>query len=138
MMRPSSLLIERKRQAVQLRNGSRRSADWQEVTGSLRPYESILTEIVDPGRAPEVISLREQVRSWRFYDHFRTDEAAPARQSQVGTRTPVLDHDGRDLAAALQTIIEIGDARALEATVADAFPRSRLAVVSSAVASTCS
>ena len=38
--------------------------------------------------------------------------------SQIGTRTPVLHHDGRDLAAALQTIIEIGDDRALT-------PRSR-------------
>jgi predicted ATPase len=37
----------------------------------------------------------------------------------VGTRTPVLAHDARDLAAALQTIREIGDAAALEDAVAD-------------------
>ena len=35
--------------------------------------------------------------------------AAPARQPQIGTHTPVLSHDGSDLAAALQTIREIGD-----------------------------
>ena len=65
--------------------------------------------MIDPVRAPELLWVREQVRSWRFYDHFRTDAEAPARQAQIGTRTPVLHHDGRDLAAALQTIGEIGD-----------------------------
>ena len=76
----------------------------------LRTYESMLTEVIDPVRAPELLWVREQVRSWRFYDHFRTDPEAPARLTQIGTRTPVLHHDGRDLAAALQTIVEIGDA----------------------------
>src|SRR5438552_149 len=79
-------------------------------------------------RAPEVLTLRDQIRSWRFYDHFRTDPAAPARQSQVGTYTPVLDDEGRDLAAALQTIREIGDAAALDEAIADAFPGSSLTV----------
>ena len=36
-------------------------------------------------------------------------------------RTPVLDHDGADLAAAIQTIREIGDRAALDRAVADAF-----------------
>jgi predicted ATPase len=40
----------------------------------------------------------------------------------LGTRTPVLHHDGRDLAAAIQTIVEIGDHEALAAAVHDAFP----------------
>ena len=92
-------------------------------TSSCARYESMLTEVIDPVRAPELLQVREQVRSWRFYDHFRTDHEAPARQTQIGTRTPVLHHDGRDLAAALQTIVEIGDAGALHATIADAFPR---------------
>lgn len=70
----------------------------------------------------------DAIRSWRFYDQFRTDRDAPARQMQVGTRTPVLSHDGRDLAAALQTIKEVGDGDALEAAVADAFDGARVAV----------
>jgi len=41
---------------------------------------------------------------------------------QLGTRTPVLHHDGRDLAAALQTIREIGDSEALDEAINDAFP----------------
>jgi predicted ATPase len=40
----------------------------------------------------------------------------------------VLDHDGADLAAALQTIEEIGDADGLHAAVDNAFPGSRLEV----------
>jgi predicted ATPase len=48
--------------------------------------------------------IRERMRSWRFYDSLRADAAAPARTSQVGTRTPVLASDGADLASALQTI----------------------------------
>src|SRR5262249_41989481 len=59
---------------------------------------------------------------------FRTDHAAPARQTQIGTHTPVLSHDGADLAAALQTIREIGDPDWLDASIDDAFPASRVRV----------
>lgn len=74
--------------------------------------------------------MRETIRGWRFYDHFRTDREAPARLPQLGTRTPVLSHDGYDLAAALQTIREIGDANALDEAVSDAFPGARLGIES--------
>lgn len=53
---------------------------------------------------------------------------APARGSQIGTRTPVLSHDGADVAAALQTISESGDDAGLAAAVSGAFPGSRLTV----------
>jgi predicted ATPase len=89
----------------------------------------MLSTMSDPERAPELLELREEVRSWRFYDHFRADAEAPARQSQIGTLTPVLAHDGRDLAAALQTIRAIGDGPALDAAVEDAFPGARVDVV---------
>lgn len=72
--------------------------------------------------------LREHIRGWRFYDQMRTDATAPARLPQVGTHTPVLGHDGADFAAALQTIVEIGDAVALRESVADAFPESSVQV----------
>jgi predicted ATPase len=126
VLRPGSTLVRRTRRLVEVRDEGGRG--WLPYDRALEPYESVLTEVVDPYRAPELIALREQVRSWRFYDHFRTDSAAPARAAQIGTRTPVLDHAGRDLAAALQTIIEIGDADALHACVADAFPGSRIEV----------
>ena len=129
VMRPASVLIKRKRASVELRDTSSRGDSWQRFESTLRPYESVLTEVLDPVRAPEVMAVREQIRSWRFYDQFRTDSDAPVRQSQIGTRTPVLDADGRDLAAALQTIIEIGDTDALQGTIEDAFPGSRLQVI---------
>jgi predicted ATPase len=47
----------------------------------------------------------------------------------MGTHTPVLGNDGSDLAAAVQTIREIGDAAALDSAVSDAFPGSRLSIV---------
>ncbi len=86
------------------RSGGRRDArrtGWTELSGTLRPWESMLTELADPDRAPELLRVRRMIRGWRFYDGFRADASAPARQAGVGTRTPVLADDGSDLAAAL-------------------------------------
>jgi predicted ATPase len=128
IMRSASMLVKRKRAMVELR-GSSSGDSWEPFESALRPYESVLTEVLDPVRAPELVAVREQIRSWRFYHQFRIDTDSAVRQSQIGTRTPVLDADGRDLAAALQTIIEIGDADSLHAAIKDAFPGSRLQVV---------
>ena len=68
------------------------------------------------------------MRGWRFYDHFRTDPDAPARRAQIGTRTPVLASNGADIAAALQTIDEIGNPDALYEAIEDAFPGSAIEV----------
>jgi predicted ATPase len=130
VQRPAAMLVRRVRGLVEVRDESGRG--WVPYARGLRPYESVLTEVVDPYRAPELISLRDRVQSWRFYDHFRADAEAPARTPQIGTRTPMLGHDGRDLAAALQTIIEVGDPAALQLHVADAFPGSRLEIAESA------
>jgi predicted ATPase len=88
----------------------------------------MLASIADPQRAPEMLAVRESIRGWRFYDGFRTDMASPVRVPQIGTFTPVLNNDGTDLPAALQTILEIGDQEALERTVDDAFPGSRVEI----------
>jgi predicted ATPase len=50
------------------------------------------------------------------------------REPRVGTRTLVLADDGADLAAALVTIEEVGDARALQGHVARAFDGAAVAV----------
>ena len=84
------------------RNGQRRQAHTH-----LQAFDSMLTHCANPEDGAELLSLREQLRDWRFYDHFRTDSDAPARRRQVGTRTPVLAGDGADLAAAIATIQEI-------------------------------
>jgi len=99
---------------------------WLSLADHLNTFDSLFSQVADARSAPEVLALRERIRGWRFYDHFRTDREAPARQVQIGTRTPVLHHDGRDLAAALQTIREVGDSLALDAAIEDAFPGARL------------
>ena len=96
----------------------------------LTNYSSMLTEYSDPVNAPEIILLRDTIRSWRFYDHFRSDIDAPARRGQIGTYTPVMSGDGTDFAAALQTIRETGDGDGLDEAVSDAFPGSSLTIQS--------
>lgn len=94
----------------------------------LYPSESLLAQLRDPNSYPEMFSVREETRSWRFYHHFRTDQNSPLRRPQPGVMTPVLSHDGLDLAAALQTIMEIGLAEELQESVAFAFKGARLEV----------
>ena len=55
------------------------------------------------------------------------DSAAPSRAAQIGTFSPVLHHDGSNLAAALHTL-EIRPDEVLAMTIEDAFPGSRLSV----------
>lgn len=122
--RPASLLVQRKAAMVKARDGRQ----WQVLHQHLSEFDSLFDQVGSLHGSPEVLHLRERIRSWRFYDHFRTDPDAPARQSRLGTRTPVLHHDGRDLAAALQTIDEIGDLQALNEAVSDAFPGAQVKV----------
>jgi predicted ATPase len=126
LLRPASLLVDRRGPLVRIREGR----SWQVLTQHLATFDCMLTQVADPVRAPEVLTLREEIRSWRFYDQFRADADAPAREPRLGTRTPVLAHDGRDLAAALQTIREIGDGAALDRAIDDAFPGARLSICS--------
>ncbi|MCA9192133.1 MAG: AAA family ATPase [Planctomycetales bacterium] len=119
------LLIDRKGPAIRIRNSK---SQWQTPDLELGSFDSLLSEFTDPESAPAVIRLRDWIRSWRFYDHFRTDQTAPSRGVQIGTYTPVLGNDGAGLAAALQTIREIGNADLLEQCIADAFPGSQLSI----------
>jgi predicted ATPase len=124
--RRSAALVDRRNGVVGL------PSDGEEgpivLTTRLSSADSMLASIADPQRAPEMLAVRESIRGWRFYDGFRTDITSPVRIPQIGTFTPVLNNDGTDLPAALQTIFEIGDAGALERTVQDAFPGTRIAI----------
>jgi predicted ATPase len=120
--RPASLLVQRSGPMVRARDGR----GWDVLAQHTPNYNSLFDQVGSLRGSPEVLLLRESIRGWRFYDHFRSDVDAPVRQPQLGTRTPVLHHDGRDLAAALQTIREIGDPDALRQAVSDAFPGARL------------
>jgi len=123
-LRPSAVLVDRRGPFVR----ARADGDWASVTQGLSTFDSMMTHCADPRNTPEMLLLRESIRGWRFYDHFRTDAASPARLPQIGTHTPVLGHDGRDVAAALETIRTIGDADAMAAAIDDAFPGSRVSV----------
>lgn len=122
--RPASQLVDREGPVIKVRTDRR----WDVIAQHTHSFDSMFSQAADPVRTPEVVALREEIRGWRFYDHFRSDPEAPARLPQLGTRTPVLHHDGRDLAAALQTIMEIGDANALDDAVSDAFPGAQLTI----------
>lgn len=123
-LRPANLLVERDGSLVR-----RRLDDgWDVLTQHLPRYESLFSQVGRDKHSPEVFAVREAMRGWRFYDHFRVDADSPARQPQIGTRTLVLHHDGRDLAAAWQTIREIGDRQALDDAVDDAFPGARVEI----------
>jgi predicted ATPase len=107
------------------------AGEWRQVSQRLAAFDSMMTHCGDPRDAPELLLLRERMRDWRFYDHLRTDRDAPARKRQIGTYTPVLGDDGSDLAAALQTIREIGNGEDLDRAVADAFPTSEIEITNS-------
>jgi predicted ATPase len=126
ILRPAALLIDRRGSVVRSRGSD---GEWEVLAYQLSSFDSMMTQFADPRNAPEMLALREQIRSWRFYDHFRTDVDAPARLPQIGTHTPILSNDGSDMAAALQTILEIGEPAAVESAVADAFPGSSVSVL---------
>jgi predicted ATPase len=124
LYRKSSAMVDRRNNFVWL--STTRDEEPVMLTQHLSDTDSMLGSVADPQRAPEMLAVREAVRGWRFYDHFRTDSDSLARTAQIGTFTPVLHHDGSNLAAALQTIMELRPDEALATTIEDAFPGSRL------------
>jgi len=125
---PRSLLVQRSGAVVERCGEGSRS---QPIALEVSPHESLFTAVSDPLEAPEVFQLRRMILSWRFYDSFRTDRQAPARSGRIASRTPSLAADGGDLAAAVQTILEIGDRDAFQGAIADAFPGCQLTVETS-------
>src|SRR5687768_14857373 len=97
VLRPAALLVERKGPLVRSRADD---GEWTTLTQHLASFDSMMTHCADPRNTPEMLMLREAMRAWRFYDHFRADADSPARMAQIGTHTPVLGNDGADLAAA--------------------------------------
>lgn len=125
LFRPSALLVDRHGPGLRAMDDS---GAWRVIPTPIADFESMMTEFSDPRAAPEMISVRRKLQSWRFYDCLRTDVEAPCRRPQVGTHTPILADDGADIAAALQTILEIGDAEGLARAVDDAFPGAAIEI----------
>ncbi len=124
--RPAALMTDRRGKMLKVRNTE---GDWNVASIDLPDAESTLTLPLDPAAVPEVFSVRDAIRRWRFYDVVRTDPGAAARRIQVATRTPILAADGRDLACVWQTIREAGYDRDLDRAVDDAFPGASVDVV---------
>lgn len=120
-----SLCADRRGSHLRCRSGR---GKWRDVDLPIAVGDSMLTEYADPYAAPELIVMRDQLRNWRFYDTFRCDAGAPARLPSVQTFTPVMADDGSNLAAALQTIREIGDSAGLSHAIDAAFPGSSLQI----------
>lgn len=124
----AKLCADRHGSIVKCRN---RDGKWVEITSNIAPYEGLMSRYADPLETPELVLLRDQMLRWRFYDYLRTDPGAPARQMQIGTRTPFMAHDGSNVAAALQTIRESGRDDLLAEAIDTAFPGSELLIHSS-------
>jgi predicted ATPase len=125
--RKRPLMLERKGPSAWIRDTG---GSFVEYPFRLMKQESVLSQIIEPHLYPEISAVRHQILHWRFYHHFRTDASSPLRQPQVGVHSPVLSHDGSDLAAALQTVIEIGDDATLQETIGAAFNGARLRIES--------
>ncbi|AMV16539.1 AAA family ATPase [Planctomyces sp. SH-PL14] len=116
--RPSALLCERRNSMIRIRGGD---YEWNDYPFTVTPTESVLSQLREPYRYPELWRLRESVLRWRFYHQFRTDSRSPLRQWQVATYSPILDDDGENLASALATI-QLGElSEALARAVHQAF-----------------
>jgi len=122
----SNLFAERRGPHVRLRRND--TGEWRDGMNDLSTFDSMVTHCADPADGLELLLMRERMRNWRFYDSLRTDQDAPARRPHVMTYTPVLASDGSDLAAAIATILAIGDRRAFGDAVDDAFPGSEVGI----------
>jgi predicted ATPase len=127
--RRAAVLVDRANRLVQLTPAKiGKNEEPILLTKELSSHDSMLATIADPQRAPEMLTVRETIRGWRFYEGFRTDQASPVRSPQIGTFTPVLSNEGTDLPAALETIRIFGDRESLDRTIDDAFPGSRIEI----------
>ena len=84
--------------------------------------ESMLAEVRDGTSYPALTATRETLLRWRFYHQFRSDADSPMRRPQVGFHSPVLAHDGSNLAATLQSIDEADQRGSISEAVESAFP----------------
>lgn len=115
------IVAERKGSLAKVRGADRKM---ENLPLPVHAPESIISEVRDAARHPELAAVRAVLSDLRFYHHFRTDADSPARRAQVGSWSPVLHHDGANLAAAWQSIAESGLSDELDEAVDRAFPGS--------------
>lgn len=125
LRRPSVTILERDHGSLHARTADGERVHYPLV---LEAQETALAQVIDARRFPDLAGLRARLGSWRFYHHFRCDPDSPLRLPRPSTRTTALAGDGSDLAAALQTILEVGDADALHEAVDGLHPGARLEI----------
>lgn len=123
--RPVSLLMERINQTAFLKN-----IDGEKVhyATSLTAEDSMFGQLSEPHLYPEVSQVKESLKRWRFYHEFSVSSQSPIRVPQVGIRSPILHHDGSNLAAAFETIRERGHTELLYDVLNQAFPDAHFQV----------
>lgn len=111
-------MASRKASSVKIRSaqGKMEPLEWP-----IHGPESMLSELRDSARYTALAAVRFTLMDWRFYHQFRSDAEAPIRRPRVGFWSPVLAHDGSNLAATLQTVIESGKCD-IHRIIAEAFP----------------
>jgi len=92
--------------------------------------ESMLSHIRDAISYPALAQAREDILSWRFYDGFRNDMDSPLRKNSARIWSPVLEADGSNLVAVLQTIRESSFPKRLDSVLEMAFPNHSLDIIS--------
>lgn len=122
-------LVERSGPLLKYRDGGGR---WDRYPHTLATNEAMLSQLREPERFPELLSVKNRVDDWRFYHTFRADPDSPLRQKQVMFRVGRLDSDGGNLAAALLSIHEGPERDFLHNLVAMAFPGVSLAFTANA------
>lgn len=125
LLRPAAMIVDRRWSWARVREDGR----WCEEDLGLSPRQSIIEELADHRRTPELLALRRLMAAWRFHDGLRTDPGAPARRPCIATRTDVLADDGSDLAAAVGTVLESAWAQPFTDAVSAALDGSRVGVV---------
>ena len=91
--------------------------------------DTALAILGSSGGYPEIGELRATVLGWRFYHGFRTDRDSPVRQPALAVTAPMLDEDGRNLAAVFATLVHIReDTVDLDRCIADALGGATLDV----------
>jgi predicted ATPase len=101
----------------------------RDYTNALLPSETVLCSFRDVDHYPALEYVRRELADWRFYHTFRTEPGSALRTSCVALAAPMLEPDGRNLAAVLATLYYVrGNPAAVEEAVEEAFPGARLMV----------
>lgn len=118
-------LLHRKRGLIEARGADGQPMEFP-ILGN--PFESALASLRAPHLYPDLSRLRQEILDWRFYHHCRTDLSSEIRKEHTPVFTPVLSHDGHDLASALASIIATNGGYELNEHLQNAFPGAKLEI----------